>query len=93
MGLVVQDFLSDVVSLVWEARFCTQDAQKSLSKTKVIDQMIKESRLTKLFIIKPLEKVGYLFFFYIPLSIFLTSEDYRQESKLDVKGDFSRERT
>lgn len=29
-----------------------KDAQKSLSKTKVIDQMMKESPLTKLFIIK-----------------------------------------
>lgn len=67
-----------------------KDAQKSLSKTRVITQIIKESSLTKLFIIKPLEKVGYLVF--PPLSIFISSEDYRQENKLYVKGGFSSEK-
>lgn len=66
-------------------------AQKSLSKTRVIAYIIKESSLTKLFIIKPLEKVGYLVFPH--LNIFISFGDYRQENSLDVKGEFSSERT
>lgn len=53
-----------------------KDAQKSLSETRVIAQMIKESLLTKLFIIIPLGKSR--FSLSPRLSIFLSSEDYRQ---------------
>lgn len=56
-----------------------KDPQKSLSETRVIAQMIKESLLTKLFIIKPLGKSR--FSLSPRLSIFLSSEDYRQQKK------------